>query len=178
MVRTLITENQLQTRVQQLAAELNRHYHRRPLTALGVMTGSLVLLADLIRLLEMPLRVGVMQARSYRGGDTTAGDLALNLDMMPVIAGRDVLIVDDIFDTGRTLERVLADITPLGPASMRTLVLLNKTAQNQVAIRPDYVGFEIPSEFVVGYGLDYQDEYRNLPCIASLEPHEIGSPSL
>lgn len=176
-MRTLISENQLQSRVHELAAEINRHYHRQPLTVLGVMTGSLVLLADLIRLLEMPLRVGVMQARSYRGGDTTAGELALNLDMMPVIEGRDVLIVDDIFDTGRTLERVLTDIQKLGPASTRTLVLLNKTAQNQVPIRPDYVGFEIPNEFVVGYGLDYQDEYRNLPCIASLEPHEIGEPS-
>jgi hypoxanthine phosphoribosyltransferase len=177
-VRILISEHQLQSRVRLLAGEINRDYQRQPLTVLGVMTGSLVLLADLIRLLEMPLRVGVMQARSYRGTQTQPGQLALNLDMMPAIEGRDVLIVDDIFDTGQTMARVLDDIGQLYPASVRTLVLLNKAARKQVAIKPDYVGFDIPNEFVVGYGLDYQDEYRNLPCIASLESHEIGPASV
>jgi len=140
------------------------------------MTGSLVLLADLIRQLDMPLRVGVMQARSYRAGATTPGRLALNVEMMPEVSGRHVLVVDDIFDTGHTLTRVHESLLQLDPASVKSLVLLNKSERCEVDLRPDFIGFEIPNEFVVGYGLDYQDMYRNLPFVAALEEHEIKQP--
>jgi len=173
-VRTLIETDELAERVLQLADQLRDAYGTQPLTVLGVMTGSLVLLADLIRQLDMPLRVGVIQARSYRGTATTAGDLQLAIDMMPQIAGRDVLVVDDIFDTGHTLSRVLQNLESHHPASVRSLVLLSKSERHEVAIRPDFVGFHIPNEFVVGYGLDYQDLYRNLPFVAALEPHEVS----
>ncbi|MEW4565915.1 hypoxanthine phosphoribosyltransferase [Bremerella sp. JC770] len=171
----LIETRELAARVTHLAAELTETYGERPLTVLGVMTGSLVLMADLIRQLEMPLKVGVMQARSYRGTATSAGELALNLDMMPEVAGQDVLVVDDIFDTGHTMKAVLESIQQQGPTSVRSLVLLSKSERHEVAIRPDFVGFHIPNEFVVGYGLDYQDLYRNLPFVAALEDHEIAS---
>lgn len=174
-LRILIETEQLAARVAELAAEVREATGGKPLTVLGVMTGSLVLMADLIRLLDMPLKVGVIQARSYRGTATTAGDLQLNLDMMPQIAGQDVLVVDDIFDTGHTLENVLASVRCEGPNSVRSLVLLSKRERHEVAFAPDFVGFDIPNEFVVGYGLDYLDLYRNLPYVAALEPHEIAA---
>ncbi|PHR96483.1 MAG: hypoxanthine phosphoribosyltransferase [Blastopirellula sp.] len=172
-MRTLITEKELNAGVNRLAAEINAEYGQRPLTVLGVLTGSVVLLADLIRKLNMPLRVGVLQARSYQGATTTPGSLHIDADMMPDIHDRDVLIVDDIFDTGRTLLGVLNHLDSLKPKSVKTLVLLNKQGRKEVEVEPDFYGFSIPDQFVVGYGLDYQDHYRNLPFVAALEPKEI-----
>ena len=136
------------------------------------MTGSVVLLADLIRLLDMPLRVGVVQASSYKDG-TERGRLAMNAEMMLDIAARDVLLVDDIFDTGHTLVEVINLMREFHPRSIRSAVLLRKAGRTEVEYRPDYAAFEIPDEFVVGYGLDYRDEYRNLPYIAILEPGDL-----
>jgi hypoxanthine phosphoribosyltransferase len=138
------------------------------------MTGSVVLLADLIRLLDMPLRVGVVQARSYRGNATTPGQLSINSESLPDIAGRHVLVVDDIFDTGHTLFELLDQFDAMNPASLRSAVLLRKKGRQQVAMVPDHVAFEIPDEFVVGYGLDYRDEYRNLPHLAALESIDLA----
>ena len=143
-----------------------------PLTIVGVLTGSIVLLADMIRLLTMPLRVGVVQASSYRGA-TTRGSLVINADLMPDIAHHHVLVVDDILDTGHTLLELIALLENLGPRSVRTAVLLRKTGRQEVELEPDFVGFEIPNEFVVGYGLDYRDAYRNLPFVAALDPADL-----
>lgn len=171
-MKTLLTEEQVQAGVRRMAAEVSGMYGDNPLTIVGVLTGSVVLLADMIRQLSMPLRVGVVQASSYRG-DTKRGPLVINSGMMPTIASHDVLIVDDIFDTGHTLVELLSLMDSLGPRSIRTAVLLRKTGRQQVELEPDLIGFEIPNEFVVGYGLDYRDEYRNLPYIASLEPQDL-----
>ena len=138
------------------------------------MTVSVVLLADLIRQLSMPLRVGVMQASSYKGG-TARGQLVINADLMPDVAGREVLLIDDIFDTGHTLAQVSQLVKQMGPASVRSAVLLQKEGRQEVEYRPDFVAFEIPDEFVVGYGLDYRDAYRNLPHIATLDEDDIAS---
>ena len=138
---------------------------------IAVLTGSIIFLADLIRKLDMPLRVGVIQARSYTGTDR--GALSVNADMLPEVAGRDVLVIDDIFDTGHTLLEVLTRLDDLGPRSFGTAVLVLKRGKQQVSFRPDYVGFEIPDVFVVGYGLDYNDAFRNLPYLAALEPQDI-----
>jgi hypoxanthine phosphoribosyltransferase len=132
-----------------------------------------VLVADLIRQLEMPLRVGVVLASSYRGATTTRGPLKINSELMLDIRDRHVLIVDDIFDTGNTMLELLALMKKMGPKSVRTAVLLRKQGRQEVDLEPDFVGFDIPDEFVVGYGLDYQDAYRNLPYVAALEPAEI-----
>jgi hypoxanthine phosphoribosyltransferase len=119
----------------------------------------------------MPLRVGVIQARSYSG--TQRGSLSVNADMLPDVVGRDVLVIDDIFDTGHTLQEVLIFLDELGARSIRSAVLVLKQGKQRVDLRPDYVGFEIPDVFVVGYGLDYNDAYRNLPYLAALEPQDI-----
>ncbi len=171
-VKILLSEQQIQERVGKMAEQVNRCYGQRPLTIVGVLTGSVMLLADLIRQLTMPLRVGVVQASSYRG--TSRGKLTINSDLMPDIRGRDVLLVDDIFDTGHTLVEVKTLVSDLGPTSVRSAVLLRKKDRQAVSAEPDFVGFDIPDEFVVGYGLDYHDAFRNLPYVATLEPEDIS----
>ena len=156
-----------------MARQISDHYAQRPLTIVAVLTGSVVLLADLIRLLDMPLRVGVIQTSSYRGPTTTRAPLVINSDLMLDITGRDVLLVDDIFDTGDTLVEVIARMKELEPESLRSVVLLRKHGRCEVDMEPDFAAFEIPNEFVVGYGLDYHDQYRNLPYVATLQPEDL-----
>ena len=174
-MKTLLSEKELRSGVNGLAREVTAAYANQPLTIVGVLTGSVVLLADLIRLLNLPLRVGVVQARSYHGATTERGELIVNAELMPNIQGRDVLLVDDIFDTGHTLVEVIAKIKELQPKSVRSLVLLRKEGRQEVSLEPDFVGFHIPNEFVVGYGLDYEDTYRNLPYLAALEQEDIAN---
>lgn len=174
-MKVLVSSDQIQQSITRLAAEINRREEGRPLTVIAVMTGSIIFLADLIRQLKMPLRVGVIQAKSYAG--TERGSLAVNADMLPEIAGRDVLVIDDIFDTGHTLVEVLGLMQGHQPRSIRTAVLVLKQGKQLVDLRPDYVGFEIPDVFVVGYGLDYNDALRNLPYLAALEPADIAAQS-
>jgi hypoxanthine phosphoribosyltransferase len=172
IMKTLLAEHELQAGVKRLADDIQRVYGNRALTVVAVMTGAVVLLADLIRQLEMPLRVGVIGASSYRGG-MSSGPLTVDTQMMIDIQDRDVLLVDDIFDTGRTLEGLIERVRGLGARSVRTAVLLHKQRPTHVVVRPDFVAFEIPDEFVVGYGLDYQDLYRNLPFLGVLEPVDL-----
>lgn len=172
-MKILLDEQQLNQGVVDLATAINQHYKNKPLTIIGVLTGSIVLLADVIRKLEMPLRVGVVQTSSYQG--TERGSLTINAEMMLDITNREVLLIDDIFDTGHTLTEVIELMNDLGPSSLKSAVLLCKTGRQEVDWRPDFVAFDIPDEFVVGYGLDYNDEFRNLPYLASLEPSDITS---
>src|SRR5262245_32932842 len=170
-MRPLVSAEQIHASIDRLAAEIREREAGQPLTVIAVLTGSIIFLADLIRKLDMPLRVGVIQARSYLG--TERGALSVNADMLPEVAGRDVLVIDDIFDTGHTLVTVLSFLDALGPRSVRSAVLVLKQGKQRVALKPDYVGCEIPDVFVVGYGLDYNDAYRNLPYLAALEPDDI-----
>lgn len=170
-VKVLLKEAELARGVREMAAAIKATYGDRPLTIVGILTGSVVLMADLIRLLDMPLRVGVLRTSSYRG--TERGSLSINSEMMLDISGRDVLVIDDIFDTGHTLAKVVELLNDYGPTSLRSAVLLRKTGRQEVVYQPDFVGFQIPDEFVVGYGLDYNDEYRNLPYLAVLEPSDL-----
>jgi len=174
-MKVLLTEEQIREGVGRLAAELSAHYVNRPLTIIGVLTGSLVLLADLIRCIDLPHQIGVVRARSYRGAATQPGPLTVDSEMLPEIRGRDVLLVDDIFDTGHTLNALATEILRLEPASVRSVVLLWKVERQEVAMTPDHVAFKIPNEFVVGYGLDFQDAYRHLPYIATLEDQDFAS---
>jgi len=171
-VKVLLDETDLQNGVARMACEISAYYGDRPLTIVGVLTGSVVLLADLIRQLEMPLRVGVLQASSYRG-ETSRGSITINSDLLLDVNGRDVLLVDDIFDTGHTLAEVIPLLEKMGATSVRAAVLLRKQGRQEVEIRTEFVGFDIPNEFVVGYGLDYQDQYRNLRHLAVLEPADL-----
>src|SRR3990170_928929 len=173
-MKVLLSKEELHDGVTRMADEIAACYENRQLTIIGVLTGSIVLLADLIRLIDVPMRVGVLQASSYRGQTTTRGDLVINSDLMLDVRGRDVLLVDDIFDTGHTLKRVLDKMQDFGPASLRSAVLLRKKARQEVDYDPDFVAFDIPDEFVVGYGLDFEDMYRNLPYLAALEADDIA----
>ena len=171
-MKQLLSATEIRDGVQKLAAQLNAHYQTRPLTVLGVMTGSVVLLADLIRQLNMPLRVGVVQTSSYREG-VEPGEVRIHAELMPDIRDRDVLLIDDIFDTGLSLAALIGRIERLQPTSLRSAVLLLKQGRQKVDWRPDFVAFEIPDLFVVGYGLDYRDHYRNLPYVAALDSGDL-----
>ena len=173
-MKTLLSKEDLHDGVEAMAREIEASYEGRQLTIVGVLTGSVVLLADLIRHIDQPMRVGVIQASSYRGATTTRGDLIINSELMLDITGRDVLLVDDIFDTGHTLEQVVEKLKDFKPASVRSSVLLRKRGRQETTYEPNFVAFEIPDEFVVGYGLDYEDMYRNLPYLAALEEDDLA----
>ena len=171
-VDVLISEAQIQDRVRELGRQIEADFQGKPLTIVAVLVGSLILLADLVRQIRLPLRVALLQASSYKGATTTAGDLALNEAFAPDVAGRDVLLLDDILDTGHTLATLVGLLRRRGAASVRTAVLLRKAGRQRVHLEPDYCGFTIPDAFVVGYGLDYDDDYRHLPYIAVLDGGE------
>src|SRR3954451_23467920 len=173
-MKILLSKEELHDGVTRIADEISACYENRQLTIVGVLTGSVVLMADLIRLIDLPMRVGVLQASSYRGATTTRGQLVINSELMLDISGRDMLLVDDIFDTGHTLVRTLEKMREFEPTSIRSAVLLRKNGRQEIDYKPDFVAFDIPDEFVVGYGLDYEDMYRNLPFLAALEPDDIA----
>ena len=168
-MHTLLSAEQLSEGIDRLARDVRLAYGDGPLTVVGVLTGSVVVVSDLIRRLDGPVRLSMVWASSYRGTATRAG----RLDLLPDLTGQRVLLVDDIFDSGRTLEAILADLRGRGAASVRSLVLLRKQGRAEVAIEPDFVGFDIPDLFVVGYGLDYDGAWRHLPHVAALDPDDI-----
>ncbi len=171
----LLTEAEVRDGVAQLARTIGDHYRQTPVTVVGVLTGSLILVADLIRHLEMPLRIALLQASSYRGTATTPGELIIEAPLPP-LRDRHVLLVDDIFDTGHTLAALTRQILEMQPATLRSAVLLRKRDRQQVDVQPDYWAFDIPDQFVVGYGLDYNDLYRNLPYVAVLSDDDLSRP--
>ena len=172
IVKTLLSEHDLREGVDRLSRQIAEQWGSRPMTIIGVLTGCVVFLADLIRRLDVPLRVHLVQASSYRAG-TTRGDLTVAVDLRAEIQGQDVLLVDDIFDTGHTLVEVLAELKKYQPASIRTAVLLFKEGRQEVEFEPEFIAFRIPNQFVVGYGLDYRDDFRHLPYLAILEPEDL-----
>src|SRR5262245_1448866 len=165
----LIPAERIRQRVGEIAADVARTYAGQPVTIVGVLTGCLIFLADLIRHLDLKLRVALIQASSYRGEATTPGELHVAPELLPDLRGRHILLLDDILDTGQTLAHLVVHLRTLDPASLRVAVLLRKIGRQRVPFEPDFCGFEIPDAFVVGYGLDYNDEYRNLPDIAILK---------
>ena len=168
-MEVLIPAERIRDRLDVLARDVAAAYDGRPVTVVGILTGCVVFMADLIRRIDLPLRVAFLTASSYRGETTTPGKLDIRDDLLPPdIAGRHILLLDDILDTGKTLTRVVAHLIDLGAESVKVGVLLRKVGRQEVPFEPDFVGFTIPDKFVVGYGLDYNDEYRNLPHIAIL----------
>jgi hypoxanthine phosphoribosyltransferase len=174
-MRTLLSEEQIHDGIRRMAAEIQKYYEGKLVTIVGVLTNSVVLVADLIRLLDLSLRVDLIQARCDAAKGICLGPLVIDEDLLSFgVRGRHVLLVDDIFHTGGTLWTLIPQIDELAPASVRSAVLFLKEGQSKVPVKPDFVGFTIPNEFVVGYGLDYRDRYRNLPYLAALEPNEIA----
>jgi hypoxanthine phosphoribosyltransferase len=164
----LITKPQLARRVRELAAELQTDYQGKDLIAVALLNGTVMFLADLIRHLELPLRLDFLGVSSY-GNRTTSGPLKFTKELRLDVRNRDVLVVDDILDTGQTLTRVLENLRAARPRSLRTCVLLDKPSRRTHPLRADYTGFVIPDFFVVGYGLDFAERYRNLPFVGVLK---------
>lgn len=173
-MQTLLTAEQIAERVHALGEVISRDFHGRPLMVIGVLHGSVVFVADLIRAMSTPHQLGFVLASSYPGTATSPMELRLQLDTLPDLSGRSVLLVDDILDTGRTLSALKARLLQRGPIEVRTAVLLWKRERTETAIAPDYIGFEIPNRFVVGYGLDFNGDYRHLPFIATMEDESQG----
>jgi hypoxanthine phosphoribosyltransferase len=167
--RVLITEARLARRIRAMSRDIERDFAGLELVVVSLLNGTVMFLADLIRRLSLPLRLDFMGVSSY-GAATRPGALVFTKELRLGVRGRDVLLVDDILDTGRTLAAVVARLRALRPRRIRTCVLLNKAARRLEPIRADYVGFEIPDFFVVGYGLDYAERYRNLPFVGVLRP--------
>ena len=167
--RILITDAQLARRVKTLAREIERDFRGREMVVVSLLNGTVVFLADLIRHLNLPLRLDFIGVSSY-GSGTESGDLVFTKELRLDVRGRDVLLVDDILDTGKTMSRVVSKIRALKPRRLATCVLLDKPARRTEKVRADFVGFEIPDAFVVGYGLDFAERYRNLPFVGVLHP--------
>lgn len=170
----LITEEQIASRVKDLAEAIERDFAGQETVVVSLLSGTVMFLADLIRHLSLPLRLDFMGVSSY-GAGTESGELIYTKELRLDVKGRDVLLVDDILDTGKTLTRVSEKIRALKPRRIRTCVLLNKAARRVENIEADYVGFEIPDLFVIGYGLDFAERYRNLPFVGVLYPHVYES---
>lgn len=173
-MRTLLSSAQLAEGIERLAAQVRDDSIDRPLTVIGVLTGSIMVVADLIRRLEGPVQLNMVWASSYRGTATSPGRLELRLDLLPDLTGHDVLVVDDIFDSGRTMQALMEELRRLGAARVRSLVLLRKEGRAEVVTQPDFVGFDIPDAFVVGYGLDFDGLWRHLPYLAALDDDDIA----
>ncbi len=169
MQRVLISKVALARRVRELSHEIEHDFAGRELVVVAVLNGTVMFLADLLRHLGLPLRLDFIGVSSY-GAGTESGELVFTKELRLDVRGRDVLLVDDILDTGRTLKRVVAKVQQLEPRRLKTCVLLEKAERRVENVRADYVGFSIPDLFVVGYGLDYAERYRNLPFVGVLHP--------
>jgi hypoxanthine phosphoribosyltransferase len=168
--RVLITEEQIARRIKILAREIERDFRGRETVVVSLLSGTIIFLADLIRHLNLPLRLDFIGISSY-GVGTESGDSVITKELRLDVRGRDVLLVDDILDTGKTMSRVLLKLRSLRPRRIKVCVLLDKPSRRLNDITADYVGFEVPDYFVVGYGLDFAERYRNLPFVGVLHPH-------
>src|SRR6186997_446792 len=172
----LLTEEQISTRVAELGSRISADYQGRTLTLVSVLKGSLPFMADLMRAIDLPLRIDLMEVSSYGGATTESSGLVRILkDLSASIAGEDVLIVEDIIDTGLTLNYLIRYLRGKNPKTLRICTLLDKPARRLVEIPVDYIGFEIPDQFVIGYGLDYGEVYRNLRFVGVLKPDVYGA---
>src|SRR5215813_6424633 len=168
--RILITDAELARRIRKMSREIERDFKGHEMVVVSLLNGTVMFLADLIRNLSLPLRLDFIGVSSY-GTGTESGELVFTKELRLDVRGRDVLLVDDILDTGKTLYRVLGKLRALKPRRIRTCVLLNKAARRVENVEADYIGFEIPDYFVVGYGLDFAERYRNLPFVGVLHEH-------
>lgn len=173
--KVLLTEEQIQNRIRELGEELTREYADKNPVIVGVLKGVVVFYADMIRQIRVPCQIDFMWLSSYSG--TNSAGMTVRQDLMADITGRHVLILEDIFDTGNSLSYTVEHLKQKNPASLKICTLLDKPERRKpgVTLQADYVGFTIPNEFVVGYGLDYNERYRNLPFIGILKPEVYES---
>ena len=172
--RILFHETTILSRLDQLAAQISQEYRDRELTVIAVLTGSLMFMADLLRRIPLPLKLDCLGVASYHGKTQTSGEVIFKQVILPDVVDRHVLILDDILDSGHTLAAIREKLDAGKPRSIRVCVLLSKKKQRARHVDADYVGFEIEDEFVVGYGLDFMERYRNLPFIGVLRKDLIA----
>ena len=167
----LVSEEQLKAKVAELGAQISRDYAGKNLVLVSILKGSVVFMADLMRAVSIPCNIDFMVVSSYGGSNTTTSGLVKIIkDLDGDLSGKDVLIVEDILDTGVTLSNLVPMLKMRNPSSVKICTILDKPSRRKAAIQPDYEGFQVPDEFVVGYGLDYDEKYRNLPYVGVLKP--------
>ena len=171
ILKVLFTEEQIRARIQELGEELTRDYQDKDPVIVGVLKGVVVFYADMIRQIKVPCQMDFMWISSY-AGTTSTGKMEVKRDISSDIQGRHVLILEDIYDTGNSLDFTYRHLLSKNPASLKICTFLDKPERRKpgITLKPDYVGFTVPNEFVVGYGLDYNEEYRNLPYVGVLKP--------
>ena len=171
ILRVLVTEEQIQARIKEMGAEISREYAGKDPVVLGVLKGVVVFYADMVRHITVPCQMDFMCLSSYQGTKST-GNMIVKQDMSVDVSGRHVLILEDIYDTGGSLNYTYHHLMSKKPASVKICTLLDKPERRRpgITLQPDWVGFTIPNEFVVGYGLDYNEHYRNLPYVGVLRP--------
>jgi hypoxanthine phosphoribosyltransferase len=171
IAEVLFSKEQLEKRIEELGAEITRDYgDKENVVLVGILRGSYIFLADLSRHIDIPCRIDFMAASSYGKGTSSSGQIEIKKDLTDPINGAHVILVEDILDSGNTLDYLAKILTARNPASIRIATLLDKPARRTKTIKADYAGFQVPDAFVVGYGLDYGEEYRNLPYIGILKP--------
>lgn len=175
LAHVLLTEDQIHDRIAEVASELDEEYRGRDLLLVGVLNGAVMVMADLARALSIHADMDWMAVSSYGSGTTSSGVVRILKDLDADIEGRDVLIVEDILDSGLTLSWLMKNLRSRRPASLEIFTLLRKPDALKVKVEPKFIGFDIPNEFVVGYGLDYAQRYRNLRCVGTLAPHVYTS---
>ena len=173
--RVLLSQEQLHTRLDEMAAQIDADHQGEEILLVGVLKGAVMVMADLARRLHTPIQMDWMAVSSYGSGTKSSGVVRILKDLDTDLIGRHVLIVEDIVDSGLTLSWLLSNLRSRGPASIEVATLLRKPDAAKVEVDVKYVGFDIPSEFVVGYGLDYAERYRNLPFVGTLAPHVYAS---
>ncbi len=166
----LFTEQQLADIVKEMGARISRDYEGKNLVMVSVLKGSLIFMADLMREITVPCSIDFLSVSSYGAGTTTTGEVRILKDLDATLEGKDLLVVEDILDSGVTLSFLLKNLSARHPQSIRLCTLLDKPERRRVDIHPDYVGAQVPDKFIVGYGLDYAEKYRNLPYIGVLKP--------
>jgi hypoxanthine phosphoribosyltransferase len=171
LAHVLLTEQQIHDRLREIAAEIDRDYEGKDLLLVGVLKGAVMVMADLARSLTRSADMDWMAVSSYGSGTTSSGVVRILKDLDADINGRHVLIVEDILDSGLTLSWLIKNLSSRNPASVEVFTLLRKPDAQKVNVNPRYIGFDIPNEFVVGYGLDYAERFRNLRCVGTLAPH-------
>ncbi len=172
--KVLVSQEQIEARLDEMAADIDADYAGKDLLLVGVLRGAVMVMADLSRRIHVPVQMDWMAVSSYGSGTKSSGVVRILKDLDSDLHGRDVLIVEDIIDSGLTLSWLVANLRSRGPASVEIATLLRKPEAAKVQVDVRYVGFDIPTEFVVGYGLDYAEQYRNLPFVGTLAPHVYG----
>ncbi len=171
LARILISEQQIADKLQEMATQIDRDYRGREILLVGVLKGATMVMADLARLIHTPLEIDWMAVSSYGASTKSSGVVRILKDLDSDLGGRDVLIVEDVIDSGLTLDWLTRNLSSRGASSVEIAALLRKPEAAKVEVDVKYVGFDIPNDFVVGYGLDYAEKYRNLPFVGTLAPH-------